>query len=511
MKRFSLLLFVTALAAMATGCRFAIVEREPITVCLGSARAEGRDLFRIDNPDFSYMYEEEPEDIEESPSPSLEATPSPTPKPTPTPRPTRDPSATEAPIGLRSRDEAGETKVRRLQERLVELGYLTDEPDGVFGSLTLKALKRFQADNGLSTTGMLDVATSELIFPRPSVTTAPEDVMISEGATGRDIRMVRRQLRRYGFSARPVENVFDSETANEVSAFQQYAVEYYGTEFDDPLPEPEMPEETGLVEVSLDGGQDAALQTAEVSMEMPVLEPEATLRPHHALDGVVSENLYSYLISDRFPVYRETVQRGDSGIEVKRLQRRLMVLDYYYEDITGEFDDATAQALTSFQARNSFQQTGIADQETQQRLYSKDAMAAEQVDQPFYIKVSLDAQRVYVYRWSDGGYNQLVKTMLCSSGYGSSTPKGIFVSPGHRDARWHYFAEFKCWAQYAFVIKGSILFHSVIYSSNNEASLRRSTLANLGHKASHGCVRLTVEDAKWIYEHCGAGQVIEIF
>ena len=101
--------------------------------------------------------------------------------------------------------------------------------------------------------------------------------------------------------------------------------------------------------------------------------------------------------------------------------------------------------------------------------------------------------------------------MICSTGYGNTTPKGVFVSPGHRDARWHYFAEFNCWAQYAFIIKGSILFHSVIYSGRDESTLRTSTLHNLGHKASHGCVRLMVEDAKWIYEHCGEGQVIEIY
>ena len=523
MKRLSLLLVVALLAGTASGCRFAIVENAPITVSLNAAQAEGRDLFKVQNPDFSYLMEEEPEDMEPSPSPTPEETPTPTPKPTPAPTaaPAADqqatpiPEVTPAPIGLYSRDENGETKVRGLQERLVTLGYLDDEPDGVFGSLTLKALKRFQSDQGIKATGVLDAATQEALYPRPEVTTAPEDVRYAEGATGLDIRLVHRQLRQYGFSVRPVSNVFGADTAQEVMAFQRYAVEYYGTEFDDPIVPADLPEESGLVESSLDmpgQGEAAVFMTLEsAAAEMPAPEVAATLRPHHPTDGVVSENLYQYLVSDRFPVYRLTVQQGDSGVEVERIQRRLVVLDYYYEAVTGEYDAATVQAMKSFQARNDLQQTGIADQETQALLFSQKAAAAEQVDQPFYIKVSLDAQRVYVYRWTNGGYNQLIKTMICSTGFGTTTPKGVFVSPGHRDSRWHYFADFNCWAQYAFVIKGDILFHSVIYSGRSESTLRRSTLANLGHRASHGCVRLRVEDAKWIYDHCGAGQVIEIY
>lgn len=504
MKRLSLLLIVALLAGSTAGCRFAIVENEPVTVSLNAARAEGMDLFVIEDPDFSYLNEEEPYEAEESPSPSPESTPEPTPEPTPMPRVKVTPEPT-GPIGLHSRDEAGESEVRRLQQRLAELGYLTDEPDGVFGSLTLKALKRFQSDQGLETSGVLDEATLAAIYPYPMVTTAPEDVLYAEGSAGSDIRTVRRQLRQYGFSVRPVANVFDAETADEVMAFQQYAVAHYGTEFDDPVASEAS--ESLQTAASMDDG----LSLMTIQSEMPVLEPEATLRPQHALDGVVSENLYSYLAADRFPTYVQTVQRGDYGEEVERIQRRLTVLDYYYDAVTGDYDQATADAMKRFQARNRFQQTGIADQETQEMLFSKDAAAAEQVEQPFYIKVSLDAQRVYVYRWVNGGYNALIKTMICSTGFGTTTPKGVFVSPGRRDSRWHYFADYKCWAQYAFVIRGDILFHSVIYSSRSEASLRTSTLINLGRRASHGCVRLKVEDAKWIYEHCGEGQVIEIY
>ena len=502
MKRLSIILIVALLAGMVGGCRFALIETDSVRVSTLVAHAEeeeeGLRLFEIETPDLSALDDIEQAEIEKIDA--YDATGE------------DGAEALEAPdgevlIGLHSRDAEGENKVRKLQERLVDLGYLSIEPDGVFGSRTLKALKRFQHDNNLKQTGVLDEATKEVLYPRPEVTTAPGDVKYSLGDSGADIRILQRKLRQYGFTTRVANGEFDEDTYDEVMAFQQYAVSHYGTEFDDPVeetvaqatPTPVMPQATPTP------------YAVEDIPEMPALAPEATLRPHHALDGVVSHNLYDYLTSDRFPVYYDTVARGNTGEEVMRLQRRLVTLDYFYEDPEGEYDEATQQAVESFQKRNGLQQTGIADQATQQALFSDTAVEAEQVEKPFYIKVSIDDQRVYVYRWADGGYNQLIKTMICSTGFGNSTPKGVFVSPGHRDARWHYFGEFHCWAQYAFIIKGSILFHSVIFSRKDEASLRQSTLRKLGHKASHGCVRLKVEDAKWIYDHCSAGQVIEVY
>ena len=35
-----------------------------------------------------------------------------------------------------------------------------------------------------------------------------------------------------------------------------------------------------------------------------------------------------------------------------------------------------------------------------------------------------------------------------------------------------------------------------------EGKVTQSSVNNLGRKASHGCVRLSVEDAKWIYNNC---------
>jgi len=60
--------------------------------------------------------------------------------------------------------------VYQLQERLCELGYLTeDSVDGVYGDGTLDAVCLFQANNGIAASGMATVQTQEILFSENAV------------------------------------------------------------------------------------------------------------------------------------------------------------------------------------------------------------------------------------------------------------------------------------------------------------------------------------------------------
>jgi len=60
--------------------------------------------------------------------------------------------------------------VYQLQDRLCELGYLTEESvDGVYGEGTLNAVCMFQANNGIAASGMASVETQELLFSDKAV------------------------------------------------------------------------------------------------------------------------------------------------------------------------------------------------------------------------------------------------------------------------------------------------------------------------------------------------------
>ena len=93
--------------------------------------------------------------------------------------------------------------------------------------------------------------------------------------------------------------------------------------------------------------------------------------------------------------------------------------------------------------------------------------------------------------------------------HSTPTPTGTFTDTGP-GARWHFFTKFNCWAQYAFYIEGDIMFHSVLYNQQG-GKVTQSSVNHLGSKASHGCVRLSVEDAKWIWENCPSNTKVIVY
>ncbi|MBQ5771216.1 MAG: L,D-transpeptidase [Clostridia bacterium] len=139
------------------------------------------------------------------------------------------------------------------------------------------------------------------------------------------------------------------------------------------------------------------------------------------------------------------------------------------------------------------------------KLCSDSAAKSDTIVTRYRIRISTAKQRVYVYEWDGRDFDKCIKEMKCSTGLDATpTPKGTFWNTAPLK-EWWYFTEFDCWAKYAWCIDGGIFFHSVIFSKQDESTLRYGTVQKLGQKASHGCVRLTVENAKWIFTNCSAG------
>ena len=67
------------------------------------------------------------------------------------------------------------------------------------------------------------------------------------------------------------------------------------------------------------------------------------------------------------------------------------------------------------------------------------------------------------------------------------------------------------YGHYATRIVKKILFHSVPYTSSSNDALEYWEYDKLGQTASEGCVRLTVRDAKWIYNNCPSGTMVEFY
>lgn len=124
----------------------------------------------------------------------------------------------------------------------------------------------------------------------------------------------------------------------------------------------------------------------------------------------------------------------------------------------------------------------------------------------YKLVVDYHNQCVYAFTKDESGnYTKLVRVMICTTGgNGNWTPEGTYKM-GKSRVRFGYFDEFDCYAQYWSQMSGSFYFHSLLYSSKKVSSYSHSAYNNLGKPGSHGCIRLFVPDARWIYENCAPG------
>lgn len=120
----------------------------------------------------------------------------------------------------------------------------------------------------------------------------------------------------------------------------------------------------------------------------------------------------------------------------------------------------------------------------------------------YKIRVNKTTNCVTVYK-----NNEPFKAMVCSTGKNGSTPSGIFKTQAKYTWR-PLFGD--VYGQYATRIHGNILFHSVYYKTTSPDTLKAEEYNKLGIQASMGCIRLSVADAKWIYDNCPLGTVVEV-
>lgn len=119
------------------------------------------------------------------------------------------------------------------------------------------------------------------------------------------------------------------------------------------------------------------------------------------------------------------------------------------------------------------------------------------------VVVDIAAQRAHVR-----SANQDVYVMTISTGMNDSTPRGDYVVQGRGE---HFYnagegmgADY--WVNF---LGNTFLFHSVP-TGVNFGDYIAGEGAKLGQPASHGCVRLSVADAKWLYEQLPDGTPIHI-
>jgi hypothetical protein len=119
------------------------------------------------------------------------------------------------------------------------------------------------------------------------------------------------------------------------------------------------------------------------------------------------------------------------------------------------------------------------------------------------IDVSISEQKVRIY-----DNNILKKEWIVSTGRNDSTPLGMFFTQNRGE--WFFSDKYQQGAKWwvSFKDYGVYLFHSV--PMDRQMNIIVEEQSKLGTPSSHGCVRLEVDAAKWIYDNIPEGTAVYI-
>ena len=184
------------------------------------------------------------------------------------------------------------------------------------------------------------------------------------------------------------------------------------------------------------------------------------------------------------------------------------IIDVNDTDIEAKINsisEARENYLTSISSNENKQETISASSKLLQSLTSNNinTLNIESLTSNL-IYVNLKDQITYIYKGSINNWNK-IKSFKCSTGIESEkTPTGIF-DVRERGA-WFFSDKYNQGGKYWVQFYGDYLFHSVPYNKDQSEVVDYT----LGVPASHGCIRLKTEDAKWIYDNIESGTKVII-
>lgn len=138
---------------------------------------------------------------------------------------------------------------------------------------------------------------------------------------------------------------------------------------------------------------------------------------------------------------------------------------------------------------------------------SENVVVDTRPDYVIYVNRALNC--ITIKQQNEDGTLTPVKSMICSCGReGKNTPEGTFRTSDYYE--WRKMVD-GTYGRYAVRFNKKILFHSVPYIKASPDTLEWEEYNKLGENASLGCVRLSVEDAKWIYDNCKRGTTVIVY
>ncbi len=267
-------------------------------------------------------------------------TAAPTKKATATPRPTATPNL-EKEYYLQTGSSG--PKVRTLQNRLIELGWLDGKANGEYDAATRAAVTAFQKKTkGLYDDGVAGPDTLKKLYSSSAAKASGPAASIGEtleyGMQSDAVKSLQKRLKELGYLSGTADGKFGTATEAAVIAFQQM---------------------NGL---TVDGKAGNATLNRLYSSD-------AVKSSGGAVNNSDDNNRGGADTSGISSTGYVTQENGSSGPQVKKIQQKLKELGYYSGSVDGKYGESTEAAVMAFQLRNSLTVDGKAGPATQRALF----------------------------------------------------------------------------------------------------------------------------------------------
>jgi len=176
-------------------------------------------------PGLSYV---SPSTATNPPTTVATATQKPTVTAKPTVKPTQKPTATKKPSSSTSDDRKDDgtlykgdqgSAVRKMQQRLADLGYPVGKVDGVFGTNTLTAVHLFQSAIGKSERSYMSVSNLNKLYD-DTAPTYDLYLPLKKGDKGTYVTRLQTRLKELGYDPGKIDGVYGTKTVAAAAEFQ---------------------------------------------------------------------------------------------------------------------------------------------------------------------------------------------------------------------------------------------------------------------------------------------------
>ncbi len=218
-------------------------------------------------------------------------------------------------------DDDESKTVASIQTRLYELGYLTNKATGYYGEDTVNAVMLFQNNNDLEVTGIVTAKTYKVLKSNK----AKNDFSFLEqgafdGGTSLPVTALQERLAELKYYYDEITGFYGELTSSAVKQFQK-------------------------------NNELEATGSADPDTQLKIFSSDAKVNP-----------------------FAGSVSYGESGSLVAKLQKRLIELRYFPGVVTDKFDDATLEAVHSYQKAAGLKEDERLTAEQLEVLYSDEAV-----------------------------------------------------------------------------------------------------------------------------------------